>query len=302
MPPIDTDDGAVDRWNHRTVRASGLDLHCVEAGNGSEGDRGRLMLFLHGFPEFWYSWRHQLGEFAADFHAVAPDLRGYNKSDRPESRSAYRLEHLVDDVKELIFNLGYERCILVGHDWGGAIAWEFAHAHPEMLDTLVVMNAPHPVRFYEAMRTPSQLRRSWYIFFFQLPWLPEKLLSRQDCEAVAELFASQAKNPDAFSAADLEAYRRAACRTGALSAMLNYYRGIPSTALTFKPRDYTPISVPTLLLWGEDDAALGKELTYDMQRFFPDLRVEYISDCSHWVQQDRPQIVNELMRSFLADR
>ena len=163
---------SVEAWHHRRVRASGVELHCVEYGAGRARQDAPLMLFLHGFPEFWYSWRHQMRAFGDDFHVVAPDLRGYNTSEKPAARSAYRLERLVDDVRALITNLGYDTCVLVAHDWGGAIAWQFAHAHPEMLDRLVVMNLPHPVRMFEGLATAAQLCRSWYIFFFQLPWLP----------------------------------------------------------------------------------------------------------------------------------
>lgn len=298
---------SIDRhFEHRRVRASGVELHCVErrpetAGVGS-GDNPSLMLFLHGFPEFWYSWRHQLDEFGHDYHVVAPDLRGYNRSDKPRGRGDYSLDHLVDDVRALIENLGYETCVLVGHDWGGAIAWQFAHTHPAMLEKLVVMNLPHPVRFFEGLADAAQLRRSWYIFFFQLPWLPEKWLSRDRCRRIAELFAKEAKNPEAFSPQDLEAYRRAASQPGALRAMINYYRNLIPQALRFNPRTYEPLDVPTLLIWGEDDTALGKELTYGTERFVRDLNIAYVKHCSHWVQQDRPAIVNRHMRAFLAAR
>lgn len=281
---------------HRTEQVNGINLHWVEAGDGP------LVVLLHGFPEFWYSWRHQMRAFSADYHVVAPDLRGYNKSDKPAGRRAYALDELVADVRELIVNLGYERCVLVGHDWGGAVAWQFAHTHPEMLDRLVVMNLPHPVRFYEGLKTVAQLRRSWYILFFQLPWLPETLLSLGDQRVIAKIFDQQAKNPDAFSAEDLDRYREAAGRPGALTAMLNYYRALAFEALRFDKRRYDVLDVPTLMIWGEDDVALGKELTYGTERLVRDLRIEYIPDCSHWVQQDRPETVNRYMREFLGSQ
>ncbi len=285
---------ADDQWKHRRVDGDGVELHCVEHGEGP------LMLFLHGFPEFWYSWRHQLRAFAGEYHVVALDMRGYNQSDKPRGRDAYALDELVADVREVITHLGYDECVLVGHDWGGAVAWQFAHTHPEMLDKLVVMNLPHPVRFYESLATLSQLRRSWYILFFQLPWLPEKLLSRHDFRAIGEVFASQSQNPEAFSQADLEAFRQAASQPGALTAMLNYYRNLVVQGFGFDPDQYEMLDVPTLLIWGEDDVALGKELTYGTERFVRDLRIEYIPECSHWVQQDRPELVNQYMRDFLG--
>lgn len=293
-PDVDSD-----RWLHRRVAADGVELHCVSPREGADAGQAPLMLCLHGFPEFWYSWRHQLGAFADAYHVVAPDMRGYNLSDKPAGRRAYRLERLVADVRALIGNLGYERCVLVGHDWGGAVAWQFAHTHPEMLEQLVVLNLPHPVRFFEGLATAAQLRRSWYIFLFQLPWLPEKLLSRNDYRAISGVFASQAKNPDAFTQADLDAYRRAASQPGALTAMLNYYRNLPVQGFSFRRDSYDRLAVPTLLVWGEDDEALGTELTYGTERFVDDLRIAYIPNCSHWVQQDRPARVNQLMSEFL---
>ena len=188
-----------DQWRHRRLAGAGVRLHAVEVAGGAEQGARPLMLFLHGFPEFWYSWRHQLRAFADDYYVVAPDMRGYNQSDKPRGRRAYRLDVLVEDVRALIEDLGYERCVLVGHDWGGAVAWQFAYTYPEMLERLVVMNLPHPVRFYEGLSTLAQLRRSWYILFFQLPWLPEKVLSRRDFRPIAGVFASQAKNPAAFT-------------------------------------------------------------------------------------------------------
>jgi pimeloyl-ACP methyl ester carboxylesterase len=310
-PGIDEPD-INDEWSHRFVRGDGVELHCTElagqAGQaglagltGEAGEAGErpLMLFLHGFPEFWYSWRHQMRHFADTYHVVAPDLRGYNKSDKPEGRRAYSLDELVADVRELVANLGYDRCILVGHDWGGAVAWQFAHTHPEMLERLIVMNLPHPVRFYEGIRTFAQLRRSWYMFFFQLPWLPETLLGRDHCRTIADLFRAQANNPQAFSDDDLDAYRQAASQPGALTAMLNYYRAIPLEAFSFDTASYDVLEVPTLMVWGEDDTALGKELTYGTERLVRDLQIKYIPNCSHWVQQDRPAIVNRHMRGFL---
>jgi pimeloyl-ACP methyl ester carboxylesterase len=292
-----------DGWNHRFVRGNGVELHCVEAGIGSEDTEQQqarpLMLFLHGFPEFWYSWRHQMRAFSDTYHVVAPELRGYNKSDKPEGRRAYALDELVSDVRELVENLGYEKCTLVAHDWGGAVAWEFAYAHPEMLDQLIVMNLPHPVRFYQGLRTAAQLRRSWYMFFFQLPWLPEALLSLDDHRAIARLFEGQAKNPQAFSDDDLDAYREAAGQPGALTAMLNYYRALSLEVFRFDNERYDILDVPTLMIWGEDDAALGKELTYGTERLVRDFHIEYIPNCSHWVQQDRPELVNDYMRDFL---
>lgn len=203
---------------HDWLTANGIKLHYVSSGSGS------LMLMLHGFPEFWYSWRYQISEFAADFRVVALDLRGYNDSDKPEYPQAYAIAELLKDVKGAIAALGYEKCILVGHDWGGNIAWHFAYAYPEMVERLIVLNLPHPALFSRGLRTLEQLRRSWYIFAFQIPFLPEWLVQQSNYEAIASAFRDMAVDKTAFSDADLQAYKDAAAKPGALTAMLNYYR------------------------------------------------------------------------------
>lgn len=278
-------------WTHEFIASNGITLHYVTQGEGP------LMLMLHGFPEFWYSWRHQIPEFARDYKVVAPDLRGYNDSDKPDDVSAYAMRELVKDVKGVIEGLGYDRCALVGHDWGGAIAWNFAYAHPEMVERLIVMNVPHPAKFVEALRNPQQLLRSWYVFFFQLPLLPELILQAGDYQAIANAFTDMAVNKDAFTQEDIEAYKNAAAKRGALRAMVNYYRNALSE---LSQQEWNLLNVPTLMIWGEEDRALGKELTYGTQEFVRDFQVQYIPNCSHWVQQERPELVNQYMREFLA--
>ena len=279
-------------WQHRFVQSNGIQLHYVTQGEGP------LMLFLHGFPEFWYSWRHQIPEFAQDFKAVALDLRGYNDSDKPEGVAAYRMETLVEDVAGVIRGLGYERCVLVGHDWGGAIAWSFAYEHPEMLESLVVLNLPHPAKFAEGLRTPQQLLKSWYIGLFQLPFIPEWLLQLGDYAVLEQMFRGMAINKAAFSPADIEAYKNAAAKRGALTAMLNYYRTL--TSGNFLRQDWPVLSVPTLMIWGEEDVALGKELTVGTEEYVRDFHLRYIPNCSHWVQQEQPTLVNQYIQEFLA--
>ncbi len=278
-------------WQHGHITTNGVRLHYVTQG---EGD---LMLFLHGFPEFWYSWRHQIPEFAQSHKVVALDLRGYNDSDKPADPKAYGMSSLIADVEGVIRGLGYDRCTLVGHDWGGAIAWSFAYAHPELCDRLIVMNLPHPAKFAAGLMTPQQLFKSWYIFFFQLPVLPELLLQANDYGLIAEAFRGMAIDKTAFSPADLEAYKDAAAKRGALTAMVNYYRN----ALQFGgDRHWGVLRVPTLLIWGEQDTALGIELTYGTEEYVEDLTIRYIPNCSHWVQQEQPKLVNQYMREFLA--
>jgi len=278
-------------WQHEYIVTNGVKLHYVTQGEGP------LMLMLHGFPEFWYSWRHQIPEFAKNFKVVALDLRGYNDSDKPEDKSAYVMAEFIKDVEGVIKGLGYDKCILVGHDWGGAIAWNFAYAHPEMVERLIVLNLPHPAKFAAGFRTPQQLLRSSYIFFFQLPWLPELLLQSADYGAIETAFTNMAVNKSAFTAADLDAYKDAAAKRGALTAMLNYYRNVLQQRLLSS--DWSVLEVPTLMIWGEDDAALGKELTQGTEAYVRNFSIRYISGCSHWVQQEQPQLVNQYMREFL---
>jgi pimeloyl-ACP methyl ester carboxylesterase len=281
-------------WHHDTIHTNGIKLHYVTQGEGP------LMLMLHGFPEFWYSWRHQIPEFARDHKVVALDLRGYNDSDKPEAKSAYVMAEFIKDIKGVIEGLGYERCVLVGHDWGGAIAWSFAYAYPALVDRLIVLNLPHPAKFAEGLRTPQQLLRSAYIFFFQFPVLPELLIQWNDFQALEAAFKGMAVDKTTFSNDDIEAYKNAFAKRDALTATLNYYRNMFAQGLTTS--DWGILTVPTLLIWGEADAALGKELTYGTEKYVQDFRIRYIPNCSHWVQQERSQLVNQLMREFLGER
>jgi epoxide hydrolase 4 len=279
-------------WKHELIATNGVQLHYVTQGEGP------LMLMLHGFPEFWYSWRHQIPEFAKDYKVVALDLRGYNESEKPKEVEAYRMQELIRDVEGVITGLGYQSCVLVGHDWGGAIAWCFAYERPKMVDKLMVMNLPHPAKFAEGLRkNPQQLWRSWYVFFFQLPWLPELLLQWNDYDAIAAAFTHMAIDKSAFTLADLDAFKNAAAKPGAITAMVNYYRNI-FQSLT-QQQAWGILQIPTLMIWGEEDAALGKELTYGTEAYVKTFQIQYIPNCSHWVQQEQPGLVNRYMREFL---
>lgn len=277
-------------WRHADIISNGIKLHYVTQGEGP------LLVLLHGFPEFWYSWRHQIPALATDFRVVALDLRGFNDSDKPHDPSSYCMDELLLDLEGVIHGLGYQRCILVGHDWGGAIAWCFAYAYPEMVEKLVVMNIPHPAKFRAGLLNLEQLQRSWYIFFFQLPWLPELVLEWADFRAIAAAFTETAVNKAAFSLADIEAYKDAAAKRGALTAMVNYYRNLFRGVLD---RQWGVLNIPTLMLWGEEDTALGKELTYGTEAYVKDLSIHYIANSGHWVQQEQPQRVNQYLREFL---
>ncbi len=279
---------------HGFIKTNGINLHYVSQG------RGKLMLMFHGFPEFWYSWRHQIAEFAQDYHVVAVDLRGYNDSDKPQELAAYQMSELLADVKGVIEGLGYQNCILVAHDWGGAIAWNFAYEYPTMVEKLIVMNLPHPAKFVAGLKTWKQLQKSWYIFFFQLPFLPEFIFQANNYQAIASAFKNMAIDKSAFNSEDLAAFRNAAAKPGALTAMINYYRAnfqIPPNNLD---KNWGILDISTLMIWGEEDTALGKELTYGTDAYVKNLQLKYIPNCSHWVQQEQPSLVNQYMRDFLS--
>jgi pimeloyl-ACP methyl ester carboxylesterase len=278
---------------HRFVEASGVQFHYVEAGDGP------LALLLHGFPEFWYAWRHQIGPLAARFRVVAPDLRGYNLTEKPAG--GYALEQLVADVTALVSALGAERASLVGHDWGGAIAWATAMWAPSRVERLAILNAPHPGAYLrELRRNPRQWFKSWYIGFFQLPWLPEWALGRNNCLAIARLLRDSAVNRGTFGRSDLVEYRRAMCRSGALRSALAYYRALGRTPPWKLARRIRTIDAPTLVIWGGRDVALVRELAEGLERWVPDLRVERVPEAGHWIQHERPEVVNRLLVEFLS--
>ena len=264
-------------------------LHYVEAGEGP------LVVLLHGFPEFWYGWRSQIPALAeAGFRVVAPDMRGYNLSSKPEGVSAYDLDLLVRDIRGLIRERGEERAFVAGHDWGAAVAWQLAMSHPEAVERLAILNVPHPRRMMQGLRTPRQLARSWYILFFQLPWLPEQVVRR-----LRAAFADA--RPGAFTEADLRRYEEAWAQPGAPTAMLNYYRAVMRQNPLKAQSRIRPVSAPTLVLWGQNDRALGPELAEPERRDVPNLEgVVRFGAASHWVQHDEAERVNERLVEFFG--
>lgn len=300
---------------HRYVSIRGITLHCAVAGEGP------LVILLHGFPECWYSWRHQLEALSTRFRVVAPDLRGYNESDKPRAVRAYELGELVADVEALLDAFGATDAGIVGHDWGGGIAWTFAMERPLRTRRLAVLNCPHPAIFSQALRAnPRQLLRSWYMFFFQLPWLPETLLGMNHAAAVGRAFRDSVVVHDAITDEDLRVLRDAASRPGALRSGINYYRatmrkqfradapawlrrlaGWTDESAPRRVADWPRITAPTLLVWGEQDVALRKELTYGMEPLFEaPFRIHYIPESGHWVQQEQAALVNQLLLEHLA--
>jgi pimeloyl-ACP methyl ester carboxylesterase len=282
---------ATSTLQHQFIETNGIRLHYVTQGSGP------LMLFLHGFPEFWYTWRHQIPVFAEHFTVVAVDLRGYNDSDKPSSIRDYTLATLVNDVVGVITGLGYDRCVLVGHDWGGAIAWKLAYTHPDKVDKLIILNCPHPRRFLEGMGNPAQWLRSAYMGFFQVPWLPEWVLQANDYQFIENAFDNMAVNRSAITDTDIQAFKTAIARPGALSAALNYYRNLFSPALF--QQDWPVLEVPTLLIWGEDDPAFETALAEGTEDYVRDFHLRYIPHCGHWVPQEYPDLVNQYIGEFL---
>jgi pimeloyl-ACP methyl ester carboxylesterase len=263
----------------------------VEAGEGPP------VLLLHGFPEFWWEWRHQIPALAqAGFRAVAPDLRGYNLSEKPRGVSAYRIKSLVGDVEGLIRHLGVERAHVVGHDWGGLVAWWLAMLAPDRVDRLVVVNAPHPDAFRRELMTPGQMLRSWYAAAFQVPVLPEAAFRANGFALLEHIFRASSVKPGAYTDEDIRRYQEAAARPGAITSMINYYRA----AARFPHPPTQRITRPTLLVWGEQDQALTVRLTEGLDEWVPGIRVERIPDVSHWVPAEAPDRLNALLTGFLC--
>ena len=285
-------------WTHETATINGIRTHYVHQG------KGPLVLLLHGFPENWYSWRFQLPALAESFHVVAPDLRGYNETEIPGDLAAYRMEHLVEDAAGLIRHLGEESAYVVGHDWGGVVAFQLAAEHPELVKKLAILNAPHPFKCLDTLRRNTrQLRRSWYMFFFQLPWLPERFIERDDYAFLRRAFRGTAVNKEAFPREVLNRFIDPMRRTGALTAGINYYRAnLRNPGSLKKAKNFPVLTMPTRIIWGEEDVALDIVLTRDLDDFFSgpfDLRT--IPNCGHWVQQEEPELVNRYLSEFLTE-
>lgn len=283
------------RLSHRYTERGGVRLHYVEAGEGP------LVVLLHGFPELWYSWRHQIPALVeAGYRVIAPDMRGYNLSDKPEGVAAYAIDELTADVAALIQAAGAERAAaVVGHDWGAGVAWAFAMRYPELLERLVILNGPHPARMLAALRTARQLRKSWYMFFFQIPKLPELLARWSDYAVLRASVTEDPRRPGAVTEEDLSRYLEAWSRPGALTASINYYRAAfrPSGLLQLSkaPR----VDTPVLVIWGEHDRYLESDLATPDPELVPNARVVHIPDASHFVHYDRPERVNQLLLDFL---
>jgi pimeloyl-ACP methyl ester carboxylesterase len=284
---------------------NGMRLHYASAG-----EKGRpLLLFVHGFPEFWYEWEAQLREFGTDYFAVAPDLRGFNLSDMPAELAAYKARHIVDDLRLLAAHLGYGKFVLVAHDWGGAIAWNFAIALPQLLHKLIIVNAPHPYLFMHALANdPMQQQASQYMNWLRAEG-SEAALAKDNFKLLEGLLSGMGKSPTPWFTPEVQA-KYHACWARGLAGGVNYYRASPlhpptgtntgPLKLQLDPMDFR-ITVPVRVIWGEADIALPKSLLDGLENFADDLRIERIPEGSHWIVHEQPERVNRLIRSFLQD-
>lgn len=266
-------------------------LHYVEEGDGP------LVVLLHGFPEFWYSWRHQIPALAeSGYRVVAPDMRGYNLSDKPRGIGNYTLDRLATDVVELIVSLGEQSARVVGHDWGGVVAWATAGWHPDVVERLVVVNAPHPDDYSRGLKNPKQLAKSWYTGFFQVPGSPALLRARNFAALRSALTSSS--NEGTFTEDDVARYIEVWSEPRAIESQLAYYRA-GARRLTGNPGPIPTVTTPTLVVWGERDSALESLFATPPDDVAEDVTVKMLPDATHWAHMDEPDAVNEVLLAFL---
>lgn len=275
---------------HSTKAINGIDMHVVEAGDPS----AQPIVLLHGFPEFWYGWHDYIEPFAAaGYHVLVPDQRGYNLTSKPAHVKDYAIGNLVEDIAALIRATGRTDAIVVGHDWGAGVAWMMAILHPELVQKLAILNVPHPaVMLANLTRNPRQMLRSWYIFLFQIPGLPERLVGNRTM--LKNLQA--ASRPGAFTDADLDLYWQAWQQPGAMTAMINWYRAF----LRFQPKLPADIRVhqPTRIIWGAQDIALGVNMAHESVAWCDNVQLDVIETATHFVQHDEPERVKALLLEF----
>ena len=290
---------------HEYADVNGVRLHYATAG------KGKLIMFVHGFPEFWYEWKNQLAEFGQDYQAVAPDMRGYNLSSKPAGVDQYQVKYLVEDLRALAEKLGHKKFTLVAHDWGGAIAWAFAIAHPDYLDKLVIINAPHPGVFQRELRdNPAQQKASSYMLMFRSEQA-EQILSANNYGTLVQIVLGEGLKNGVFTEEDKKAYIEAWSQPGALTGGLNYYRaarvgppaeGDTNAANFAAGMPSLEVKVPTLVIWGEKDTALLTGNLDGLDKYVPNLTIKRIPDGTHWVIHEKPALVNGYMREFVSGK
>jgi pimeloyl-ACP methyl ester carboxylesterase len=286
------------------VEVNGIRLHYVSIG------QGKLIMFVHGFPEFWYEWDNQLVEFGRDYQAVAPDMRGYNLSSKPADIEKYHVKDLIEDLRALAEHLGHEKIIMVAHDWGGAVAWSTAIRHPELLEKLIIINSPHPAVFArELLNNPDQQNASQYMLLLRSAEA-ERVLSEGNFTRLMDILVQFGSKWEMSEEKRLK-YIDAWSQPGALTGSLNYYRASPIYPPTSEndaeqigsilnlPKEMFEIKVPTLVIWGEQDRALLTGNLDGLEEYIKDLTVKRIPDGSHWVIHEQPKLVNALIREFI---
>jgi len=287
-------------FKHEYADVNNIRLHYVVEGSG------KLVMFLHGFPEFWYEWKNQLAEFGRDYQAVAPDMRGYNLSSKPAEVEQYGMKYLVEDIRALAEHLGHKKFVLVAHDWGGGVAWPFAIRHPECLEKLIIINAVHPITFMRELRdNPAQRKASQYILVYQTS-KAEEILCRDNYAVLVSSLLEDGLKQGYFTEEDREAYIGAWSQPGALTGGLNYYRaarlgsftGGSDEDLSADPLLFT-VAVPTLVIWGEKDRWLLTGNLEGLEKYVPNLTIRRIPDGSHWVIHEKPALVNAYIREFI---
>ena len=292
-------------YDTQMIAVNGVRLHTVLAGD----PYGTPIVFLHGFPDFWYGWHNQIPFFAQrGYRVIAPDQRGYNLSDKPKNIEDYRISILATDVKALIEALGYERVHLVGHDWGAAVAWWVATMYPERLITLNILNVPYPTVMMKQLQSGdlSQLLKSWYMFFFQIPRLPEALVSVDGYARMGDIL-KRTSNPGSFNDEDIALYRQAWAQPGAMTASINWYRAMFRSASEARQvakqnalDSGRKIQTPTLILWGEKDAFLGTSLARESLKVVENGELVFFPKSTHWIQHDEPDDVNQYLLEWIT--
>ena len=281
--------------NKQFLNVNGIRMHVVTAGN----PEGRLLIFLHGFPEFWYGWHNQAQYFAErDYFVVMPDQRGYNLTDKPKGIGNYHINVLATDIAELIKALGRDKALIAGHDWGGAVSWRFAAIYPDLVEKMVILNMPHPgvMRRY-LFKQRSQLKKSAYIFFFQLPFLPERKLEEKNNLMLRKGLLAGVKK-GVFSEEDLAMYQEAWQQPAAINAMLNWYRAMVQRRGDRSIRVPGRITVPMCLIWGRGDRYLEKEMIELSHDRCENAELHWLDDATHWLHHEEPETVNNLMLNF----
>lgn len=284
-----------ERMHVHWMDVNGIGLRVITAGPA----KGIPLVFLHGFPEAaGLSWRYQLDWFATKgYQVIAIDQRGYNLSGKPRRVVDYRLDLLARDVIGVIRILGYEQVVVVGHDWGGAVAWHLADFHAEVVQRAIILNCPHGVAFKQMLlHNPRQWLLSWYMLFFQLPWLPECVLAWNDYFWLRRVLRTSAR-PGTFSAADLAEYVEVWRQPGALHSMLNWYRSLVRYPIMLDPS--RKLMMPVLMLWGEQDRFLLADMAEPSIEMCDVGRLICLPEASHWLQHEVPEEVNSLIHNFL---